>query len=205
MLCTALDTFRIAAYSALCFFRYIHACSIIFRVTEAYSPIRHIQVHSGKFNTLCNPRILTTLFKTLWNVDQAYSEPCYRTLFNHIQAYSEPCTTLAYTKTWHTQNPGIFRTLSYLHPHTYSERCHINENLRLFRTLIYLKSSTYSEPSQRLTMEFFAKIVKNYNYFSKLIHLRSLTGFWIRLSLSLNKYLLTCSVTSRYVLYHAYI
>ena len=48
-------------------------------------------------------------------------------------------------------------------------------------------------------MKFFAKIVKNYNYFSKALYLRSLTGFWIRISL--NKYLLTCRMTSLYVLY----
>ena len=32
-------------------------------------------------------------------------------------------------------------------------------------------------------MEFFVKMVKNYNYFSKALHPRSLTGFWICLSL----------------------
>ena len=47
-------------------------------------------------------------------------------------------------------------------------------------------------------MEIFAKIVKNYNYFSKALHLRSLTKFWIRRSL--NKY----SLTLRYVLYDKY-
>ena len=38
-----------------------------------------------------------------------------------------------------------------------------------------LKDLTYSEPSQRF--EFFAKIVESYNYFSKALRLRSLTGF----------------------------
>ena len=28
-----------------------------------------------------------------------------------IQAYSEHCAALAYVKTWHSRNPGIFRTL----------------------------------------------------------------------------------------------
>ena len=40
-------------------------------------------------------------------------------------------------------------------------------------------------------MEFFAKIIKHFNYFFKALHLRSSTGFWIRLSL--NKYSLTCN------------
>ena len=48
-------------------------------------------------------------------------------------------------------------------------------------------------------MEFFAKIVKSYNYFFKAVRLRPLTQFWIWLSL--NKYSLTCRVTSRYELY----
>ena len=51
-------------------------------------------------------------------------------------------------------------------------------------------------------METFAKIVKNYNYLSKAFRLRSWTGFWM--SLSLNKYSLTCKVASRYVLHDTY-
>ena len=47
--------------------------------------------------------------------------------------------------------------------------------------------------------EVFAIIVQNYNYFPKGLNLRSLTGFRIRLSL--NKCLLTCRVTLRYLLY----
>ena len=70
-------TFRnIQAYSAL--LRYIHAYWVF---------LRYIQAFSGILNTLCNPRIFTTLphsepwhlepVKTLWNFDQAYSEPCH--------------------------------------------------------------------------------------------------------------------------------
>ena len=51
------------------------------------------------------------LFKTLWNVDQVYSEPCHRALFSHIQEYSENCAMLAYAEMWHTRNPGTLRTL----------------------------------------------------------------------------------------------
>ena len=94
------------------------------------------------------------------------------------------------------------RILPKLHPDAYSEPCLIFENLRIFRILIYLKPDKYLEPSKRFKMEIFAKIAKNYNYFSKALHLRSLTGLWIRPSL--NKYPLTCRVTSRYILYDTY-
>ena len=87
----------------------------------------------------------------------------------------------------------------------YSEPCHIYENLqiyRIYRTLTHLKPDTHSGSSQRFKTEFFGKIIKNYNYFSKTLHLRSLIGFWIRLSL--NKYSLTSRVTSHYVLHDTY-
>ena len=45
------------------------------------------------------------------------------------------------------------------------------------------------------------KIVKNFDNFSK-VHFRSFIGFWIHPSL--NKYSLTCRVTSYYVLYDTY-
>ena len=48
---------------------------------------------------------------------------------------------------------------------------------------------TYLAPCQTFKIELFCKNVKNYNYFSKVLHLRSLTGFRIRLSL--NKHSLT--------------
>ena len=50
------------------------------------------------------------LFKSLWNVDQTYSESCHWALFSHIQGYSQPCGTLAYGETGHIRNPEIFRT-----------------------------------------------------------------------------------------------
>ena len=45
------------------FFRYMHThtYSIIFRVVEPYSHIRHIQAYSGIYSTMCNARIFTTL------------------------------------------------------------------------------------------------------------------------------------------------
>ena len=98
---------------------------------------------------------------------------------------------LAYSESWNIQNPSlnasqrIFRTLPQL------------RKFMIFETLTYLKPNTYSEPSQKFTMDFFAKIVKNYIKFSKALHLRSLTRFWIQLFL--NKYSLTCRLTLRYV------
>ena len=148
MLCTASDTFRILVYSALFFFRYMQAYSVVFSVIKAYSSIlRHyygifrlIQAYSAPCVSLTylqpchilSPCIFRTrgLFKTLWNVDQPYSEPYHRALFIHIQAYSKPCATLAYeresseylaySKSWNIQCPSIiasqrvFRALSYL-------------------------------------------------------------------------------------------
>ena len=43
-------------------------------------------------------------------------------------------------------------------------------------------------------MEFFAKIVKNYNYFSKVLHLRSLTEFLIRNVINFQSNLALCVV-----------
>ena len=78
------------------------------------------------------------------------------------------CRNLAYSEFWNIQNPSIIASR------------------RIFRTLSYLKPDIYPEPSQRFKMAFFAKIVKNYNYFSRVLHLRYLTDLWT--SLSLNKY-----------------
>ena len=123
---------------------------------------------------------------------EAHLKPCealtrhtelgHKALFSHIKAYSEPCTTLAYAETWRTQDPGIFHNCI----PTRTESCHIYENLWIFKTLIYLKPDKYLEPSQKFRMEFFANVVKNYNYFSIALHLRSLTVFWIYVILSIN-------------------
>ena len=80
-----------------------------------------------------------------------------------------------------------------MHLDPYSELCHIYENLWIFRILTYLKPVANLETSRI----FRNKIVKNYTYFSKALHLRFLTGFWI--GLSLNNYSLTCRVTSGFV------
>ena len=83
----------------------------------------------------------------------------------------------------HMQKPEIFGIMEYSEPfhnyiQTYIQNPVIHKNLPTFRTLTYLKPDTYAEPSQRFKMEFFSKIVKNYNYFSKVLHLRSLIELW---------------------------
>ena len=78
--------------------------------------------------------------------------------------YSEPCATLT-----HAEN--IFEILGYLEP--FHNCTPVLFMKILFRSLRYLKPDTCSEPSQRFKIEFFAKIVKDYTYFSKALHLRS--------------------------------
>ena len=87
---------------------------------------------------------------------------------------------LAYSESWNIQNSfiiasqRIFRILSYLRKFSNIQNSDIFKTRHIFRK------------SQRFEMEFFAKIVKNYNYISKALHLRFLAVFWIRISL--NKY-----------------
>ena len=87
---------------------------------------------------------------------------------------------LAYSESWNIQNSfiiasqRIFRILSYLRKFSNIQNSDIFKIRHIFRK------------SQRFEMEFFAKIVKNYNYISKALHLRFLAVFWIRISL--NKY-----------------
>ena len=99
--------------------RYIQAYSAPY-LTLPYSKPCHI-LSSGIFRTI-------GLYKTLWHIDQAYSETCHMALFSHIQTYSEPCAML----TWHTWNPGIFRTPPYLYLNTFLEPYHIYKKLQIF-------------------------------------------------------------------------
>ena len=99
MLCTASDTFRILACSALCLFRSMPTYSIIFSINKTHSRIsRLIQAYSVPCVALAysqpchslSPGIFRTasLFKNLSNVEQAYSDPCHSALsaiFRHIQ------------------------------------------------------------------------------------------------------------------------
>ena len=109
-------------------------------------------------------------------------------------------------RTLHTQKSGLLGILEYSKSFHNCITRHIQNPVIFTKIYEYsnsgIKTDTYAEPSQRFRMTFSAKIVKNYNYFSKVLHLRSLTGFWIRLSL--NKYSLTCRVTSPYILYDTY-
>ena len=119
-----------------------------------------------------NPSIFSTLFLQV-----------YAGIFDHIQRYSEysgifrilcnacTCRNLTYWESWNIQNPSIIISWRIF------RNRQIYENLRIFRTLTYLKPDSCAELSQRFTMEFFAEIVKNYNYFSEAFHLRSLTRF----------------------------
>ena len=129
------------------------------------------------------------------------SGPWFRTLCN-----SCTCRNLAYSEYWNIQHNStiasrcIFRTL----PTKIGKPCVTLDpgnidNPRILRTLTYLKPTTYLEPSRRFKMECFAKTVQNYNYFSKVLYLRSLTGFWI--SPSLNRYPLICWINLCYGLY----
>ena len=133
------------------------------------------------------PGIFRTLLK---GIIQSYSGTL-RTLCNACT-----CRNLPHWESWNILNSSINASQAY------SEPCHICENLQIFKTLTYLKPGTYSDLSQGIKIKFFVEIVKNYNYFSKALHLRSFTGFWI--SLSLNKYSLTWRVTSSYVLSDTY-
>ena len=94
---------------------------------------------------------------------------------------------LANSGSWNIQNSSIiasrriFRTLSYLPKFTNIQ------NSDMFKTRYVLKTLSNN-------FEIFAKIVKNYNCFSKVLHPRSFTCFGR--CLSLNKYSLTSRVTS---------
>ena len=65
------------------------------------------------------------------------------------------------------------------------------------------KHPSFQEKTQTEQQKYFsAKIVKNYNYFSKVFCIRPLTGFWI--CLFLNNCSLTCRLSLHYVLYDRY-
>ena len=134
--------------------------------------------YSGTFRNIQPCSDILSYIKAYWDMFRHY----YWCIWSHNQTYAELCVTLAYATV------------------PYSEPCRIYENL--FTTLTCLKPDTYLEPCKRFKVKFLEKIAKNYNYFSKAFHPRSLTGFWIGLSLS--KYSSTCRVISRYVLYDIY-
>ena len=114
---------------------------------------------------------LPGIFRTLpWDIIQPYSGK-FKTLCNACI-----CRNLSYSESWNIQNSAcwrIFRTQSYL------QKCTNIQDSDIFKTWHIFK--TFSKD-----VFFFAKTVKNYNYFYKVRLLRSSTGFWIYLSL--NKY-----------------
>ena len=156
------------------FFRYMPSYSIIFSVIKAFENciLNIIKAYSGLFRHIqhlvtlayswpchiLSPSIFRTrgLFKTLWNVDQTYSEPCHRELFSHIQTFRnlrKACIrrNLAYSESWNIQNPSItasrriFRTVLYERKFTNIQKSNIFKTRHIFRT------------SQRFKIEFFCK------------------------------------------------
>ena len=125
IICTGSDTFKILPYSALCFFTYMPAYSIIFSVIEVYSRIlryyegnfKLIQAYSAPGATLAysqpchifSSSIFKTrgLFKILSNIDQTYSELCHSALFGRIQNLVQHL---------HTQKSGILEILDIQNP-----------------------------------------------------------------------------------------
>ena len=103
----------------------------------------------------------------------------------------------------HTQKPGILGILEYSEPFHNCNPTHIQNSVIFTKIYEYSKLGTYAEPFKRFKMDSFAKILKNYIYFSKAFHLRSLTRFWIHISL--NKYSLSSRVTSHCVLHDTYL
>ena len=101
--------------------------------------------------------------------------PAYSGIFRHIQTIrhiqvqsgiiqtqSQPCVTLAYSKLWYIQNPGIFKTRDIFRTLVYPKYWHIQnqrhiQNLELFRNLGYSEQEAYSESCQISTMERFEK------------------------------------------------
>ena len=133
-------------------------------MTIAYSKPCHILSH-GIFRT-------GGLLKALWNVDQTCSG-IFRTLYNACI-----CRNLTYSESWNIQNPSItisqhiFRTLSNLRKFTKIQNSDIFKTLHMCRTLSKIWDGVFC---------------KYYTYFSKELHLRFLTRFWIHnLSVSTN-------------------
>ena len=91
----------------------------------------------------------------------------------------------------YTQNPSLFGILEYSEPLHNCILTHIQKPIIFTKIYKYSELCNISNPTH---LEFFARIVKNYNFFSKVLHLRSLAKFCIRL----NKYSLTCRVTLRH-------
>ena len=99
---------------------------------------------------------------------------------------------------WNIQKPSIIASQRILRTLSYLGKFRNIQNSDIFKT-----RKIFTEPSQRFKMEFFSKMVKNYNYFSKMLCLKSLTRFWI--CLSINRYSLTCRGISSYLFFDKYL
>ena len=88
------------------------------------APFRNIQAYSGPCVTLAysqpsyipSPGIFRTgsMFKTMWNFDQAHSGPCENSLFRHYSAVFRHIQNLLWSL--HMPKPGIFGILEYTEP-----------------------------------------------------------------------------------------
>ena len=140
------------------------------------------------------PEACSKHFETLTrHIQKPDIEQFNQALFYHILSYSELSVTVTYAETWHI---GIleYSEALIINLDTYSEPCNVYRNKQILRnpgsseslyigndsvfgTLTHLKPDIYSKPCQRFKIQCFAKIVKSYNHFSKVLYLRSLTEF----------------------------
>ena len=93
---------------------------------------------------------------------EAYLKPCGKSGIFRTLRDSYTCRNIAYSESWNIHNSSIIAS--------YLRKFSNIQNSDIFKT------GTYSELSQRFKMEFFGKIDKSHNYFSKALLLRSLTG-----------------------------
>ena len=147
-------------------------------------------VNSGIFRHIQGHLAIFSYTQTHWGILRYIQ--AFVGLLDHIQTY----TTLAYTTVPHSKLSYNCIVTHIKNPHIYENSLNLCNPENLESEHIW-NPETYSEPSQKFKMECFAKIV-SYNYFSKTIYLRFLTGFWIHLWISLNKYLSNCRVTLGY-------
>ena len=135
MLCSASDTFRILTYSALCFFRYMSAYSVIFSVIKTYAYWDIIKANSG----ICLINLCQRLIRHIQNPAIGHYSAIFRHIYNF--RYACICWSLAYLKSLNIQNPSIvvsqhiFRALSYLWKFWNIQNSAIFKTQHIFRTL----------------------------------------------------------------------
>ena len=135
--------------------------------THIEASLRYIQTYSGIFSTLCNHRIFTTLpysnlIKTLWNVDQAYSELCHRALFSHIHNLAQRLhmQKLVYLESWNSQNSSIiasqllFISLPCLQEFANIQNPEIFKARHIFRTLSKIQNWVFCKNTLKLQLFF---------------------------------------------------